>query len=242
MEVEIKFEPEGRSGVVAAGSYIFDAAKRLGVEIEECERRGESDACAVEIVSGKNLLTEPTKAELETLGSDRFIKGERLACQAKIVGAGEIVIMTKKKKQTPEEEKETKERQRVEEFRKEFDEMPLEKKIAALVELEVVTFGETISFVMNSPFKIFDKIVDVLAEFGLKMETEEKKSKRPAEHSDNGSDGNGDGVTGGGKKSGAAEKSKAGAKKQNDAADEEESVVESIPQPGEDGGAGEENK
>ncbi|HEX9960621.1 MAG TPA: 2Fe-2S iron-sulfur cluster-binding protein, partial [Pyrinomonadaceae bacterium] len=90
MEAEIKFEPEGRTGVIATGSYIFDAAKRLGVEIEDCERRGESDLCAVEILSGKNFLSEPTKAELETLGSDRFIKGERLACQAKVVAAGEI--------------------------------------------------------------------------------------------------------------------------------------------------------
>ena len=83
MEAEIKFEPDGRSGVVATGSYLYDAAKRLGVDIPECERRGETDLCAVQVKSGKNLLSEPTKAELETLGSDRFIKGERLACQAR---------------------------------------------------------------------------------------------------------------------------------------------------------------
>lgn len=182
METEIKFEPEGRSGVVAAGTYLFDAAKRLGVEIEECERRGESDLCAVQIVSGKNLLSEPTKAELETLGADRFIKGERLACQAKIEGAGEIVVMAEKKKPSTEEAEKEKEKKKVEEFRKEFDELPLEKKIASLLELEVVTLGETFSFVLNSPFKIFDKLMDVMAEFGLKMEKEDKNAKKPAEH------------------------------------------------------------
>lgn len=182
MEAEIKFEPEGRSGVVATGTYVYDAAKRLGVEIDECERRGESDLCAVQVVSGKNLLSEPTKAELETLGADRFIKGERLACQAKIEGAGEIVVMAEKKKPSAEEAEKEKEKKKVEEFRKEFDELPLEKKIAALLELETVTLGETFSFVINSPFKIFDKLMDVMAEFGLKMEKEDKNAKRPAEH------------------------------------------------------------
>jgi ferredoxin len=182
METEIKFEPEGRSGVVAAGTYLFDAAKRLGVEIDECERRGESDLCAVQILSGKNLLSEPTKAELETLGADRFIKGERLACQAKIEGAGEIVVMAEKKKPSTEEAEKEKEKKKVEEFRKEFDELPLEKKIAALLELEAVALGETFSFVLNSPFKIFDKLMDVMAEFGLKMDKEDKDAKKPAEH------------------------------------------------------------
>jgi len=182
MEAEIKFEPEGRIGVIAIGSYLYDAAKRLGMDIPECERRGESDLCAVQIVSGKNLLSEPTKAELETLGSDRFIKGERLACQAKVVAVGEIVVMAEKKKQTTEEEKKSEERKKVEEFRKEFDEMPLEKKIAALLELEAVALGETFSFVLNSPYHIFDKVMGVMAEFGLKMDKENKEAKTPDEH------------------------------------------------------------
>lgn len=198
MEAEIKFEPEGRSGVVATGSYLYDAAKRLGVEIEECERRGETDLCAVEIVSGKNLLSEPTRAELETLGSDRFIKGERLACQAKIEAAGEIVVMAKKKKKSNEEEEKEKERKRVEEFRKEFDEMPLEKKIAALLELEVVALGETVSFVLNSPYKIIGKVMDVMAEFGLKMDREEKDAKTPDEHKKAETNGDASGEEGGG--------------------------------------------
>jgi ferredoxin len=197
MEAEIKFEPEGRSGVVATGSYIFDAAKRMGVDIDECERRGESDLCAVEIVSGKNLLSEPTKAELETLGADRFIKGERLACQAKIEAAGEIVIMAKKKKKSNEEEEKEKERKRVEEFRKDFEEMPLEKKIAALLELEAVALGETVSFVLNSPYKIIGKVMDVMAEFGLKMDKEEKDAKTPEEHKKEKAETNGDSAGGG---------------------------------------------
>jgi ferredoxin len=199
MEAEIKFEPDGRSGVVATGSYLYDAAKRLGIDIADCERRGETDACAVQIVSGKNFLSEPTKAELETLGSDRFIKGERLACQAKVVSAGEIVVMAEKKKQTAEEEEKSKERKKVEDFRKEFDEMPLEKKIAALLELEAVALSETFSFVLNSPYHIFGKIMDVMAEFGLKIDKEEKEAKTPEEHKEK-AESNGDGAAQGEKK------------------------------------------
>jgi ferredoxin len=199
MEAEIKFEPEGRSGVVATGSYLYDAAKRLGVEIGECERRGETDLCAVKVLSGKNLLSEPTKTELETLGSDRFIQGYRLACQAKVIDAGEIVIMAEKKKPTTEEEEKEKERKKVDDFRKEFDEMPLEKKIATLLELETVALGETFSFVVNSPWKVFDKIFDVLAEFGLKMEKGDKEAKTPAEHKTaEDKNGNGTSTSGGG--------------------------------------------
>src|SRR5215213_4023571 len=143
MEAEIKFEPEGRIGVIAIGSYLYDAAKRLGIDIPECERR---------------------------------------ACQAKVVAVGEIVVMAEKKKQTTEEEKKSEERKKVEEFRKEFDEMPLEKKIAALLELEAVALGETFSFVLNSPYHIFDKVMGVMAEFGLKMDKENKEAKTPDEH------------------------------------------------------------
>jgi hypothetical protein len=60
--------------------------------------------------------------------------------------------------------------------------LPLEKKVANLMELEVITLSETLSFVINSPFKIFEKAMDVMAEFGLKLDQEAKKAKRPAEH------------------------------------------------------------
>ena len=59
---------------------------------------------------------------------------------------------------------------RSEEYRKEFAEMPLEKKIANLVQLETIALGETVSFIINSPFKIADKVLDVMAEFGFKKE------------------------------------------------------------------------
>lgn len=175
-EIEIKFERENRDGIGVAQSYLIDAARRLGVEVT-CERLGLTDDCAVTIKQGGDLLTEPTKAEKEVLGDERLGKGERLACQAKLEKNGEIVILTaeaKKPEPKPEED--------AEEYRKKFAELPLEKKIADLVRLEAIALSETFSFIINSPSHIVGKVMDVMAEFGLKMDADAKDAKTPEEH------------------------------------------------------------
>lgn len=179
-EVDIKFEREEREGVVAVGSYLYDAARRLGIRFdEECQRSGESDACAVIIKEGNDLLSEVTKAEIELLSEAKRKKGERLACQAKFIKSGEVVIMTKEK---VVEEKEPDAEEKKEEFKKEFEEMPLEKKIASLLEFEAIALSETLSFVMNSPYAVANKVMDVMAGFGTKIEKETKEATRPKEH------------------------------------------------------------
>lgn len=178
-EVEIKFEPSGRNGIVPVGTYLSDAAARLGVEIvDELEGEGEYEADVVRIAQGTDLLSEPTKIEIDHLSTQEREKGKRLAGQTRIEKAGEIVVMVAKKKETEAD----KEEEKIRDFKKEFSELPLEKKVANLLEMEMVTLSETFSFVFNSPFKIFEKGMDVLAEFGLKLETEAKKAKRPGEH------------------------------------------------------------
>ncbi len=178
-ETELKFEREDRSGIAVKGSYLIDAARRIGVEVEaECGRLGLCDSCVMTVKQGADLLSALTKAEMEQLSDDRRKNGERLSCQAKIEKSGEIVIMTKEKKkgEKPSEEEKS------ENYRKEFEEMPLEKKIADLVRLEAIVLGETFSFILNSPSKIVDKVMDVMAEFGLKMDEEAKDAKTPEEH------------------------------------------------------------
>ncbi|MCU1288588.1 MAG: ferredoxin [Acidobacteria bacterium] len=183
MEAELKFERENIQGVAVVGTYLIDSARRLGIEIfDECGRLGLCDTCAVTIKSGAEFLTPPTKAEIELLSDERRKNGERLSCQAKIDSVGEIVVETKIK-----EEAEPKDLN--EEYRKEFADLPLEKKIANLVHLEALTLNETFSFVMNSPYKIVGKVMDFLAQFGLKMEEESKDAKRPEEHKTNGNGG-----------------------------------------------------
>lgn len=178
-QADVKFERENIEGLIPVGTYLFDAARRIGIDIEDkCGRRGECDSCAVTVTKGMDLLSEVTKAEKEHLSEARLKNGERLTCQAKVEKVGEIVIMTKEKKveEKPAEEEMKKE------YQKEFRELPLEKKIASLVELEAIALGDTFSFVLNSPSHIVGKFMDVLAEFGLKLEKEEDEAKKPEEH------------------------------------------------------------
>jgi len=183
-EAEIKFERENLEGLVAVGTYLAEAARRMGIELAT-EEFGEAEFSAVKINKGSELLSAPTKTEIENLSAERRGGGERFAEQAKIERAGEITIMTTKKKEETKPEYEAKR----EAYRKEFEELPLEKKVASLVELESITLSETFSFVINSPYKIVGKIMDVLAEFGLKMEEDAKKQTRPEEHQTAAADG-----------------------------------------------------
>ncbi len=175
-EVELKFEPENRSGVVAVGTYLLAAAKRLGVKLEcECSQ-GNYDACACLIKRGGDLLSQPTKLELEHLTELRRKKGERLACQSKLEKHGEIIAMptaVKKEEPTPT---------LFEQFKKEFSDLPLQEKISQILELESLTLSDSFSAVLNLPYTIGEKLRDLMAEVGMKMEEEQKKAKTPDEH------------------------------------------------------------
>lgn len=182
-EAEVVFENEGLEGVVPVGTYLSDAAKRIGVREGFCEIadiQAGSHQCAVEVKNGSDNLSSRTDAELELLPEDMRKNGHRLACFARIESNGEIVIMTQKKK----EEAKPGEAVPTEEYKKTFADLPLEKKLSNLVELEVMALSETFSFVINSPYKVADKFMDVLAEFGLKKEADEKQAARPAEKSE----------------------------------------------------------
>ncbi|MEO8572492.1 MAG: hypothetical protein ABI481_00865 [Pyrinomonadaceae bacterium] len=183
LEAEVKFEREGREGLVAVGTYLIDAAKRFGIHFDEvCVRESDTHHCSIVIKSGSDLLSEETKLETEHFAKNGRKPNERLACQVKIEKPGEIEIMTEEKVKDASPDEKAAAADTSEEYRKAFADMPLEKKIANLVQLETIAFGETVSFIMNSPFKIADKVLDVMAEFGFKKEEKEKEAARPAEH------------------------------------------------------------
>jgi ferredoxin len=173
---EIRFDDE-REGIVPVGTILADAARRLGVDLGDCSHP-DSHVCEVTISKGSEHLSKPGESELELLGD--LGKG-RFACFVKIEGSGEIVVMSTKKQKAEKEPVETDDRD--ESYRKEFVEMPLEKKIANLIQLEAITVSETLAYVINSPFTVFDKIGDVLAEFGFNKEAAEKEQKRAAAES-----------------------------------------------------------
>ncbi|HKP69276.1 MAG TPA: hypothetical protein VJV05_08330 [Pyrinomonadaceae bacterium] len=181
-EVEIKFERENQEGVIPPGTYLIDAAKRFGIRFDEpCDTVTGVHYCAVSVSTGSQLLSKDTKAEAEYFKSNPRGTNERLACQARIDKPGEVVVMTKEKEKAASAA-EPGDSDPNEAYRKEFADMPLEKKIANLVQLETMALGETVSFIINSPFKIGEKVMDVMAEFGFKKEEREREAVRPEEH------------------------------------------------------------
>ena len=181
-DAEVRFEREGAEGLVAVGSYLGDAAKRFGVRFEgECVHGANEHFCEIEIREGSSLLSVPTNAENEFIESAGLNANWRLACHAKIERTGEIVVMTKEKKATTEEEKD-----QYEEYRKRFEDLPLDKKMSELIRLEAVALSETLNYVANSPYTLVDKIMDVMAGFGFNLEKEKKESAKPEEHRTNG--------------------------------------------------------
>ena len=181
-EVEIRFERENQEGVIAPGTYLIDAAKRFGIRFDDvCDIESGTHFCSVTVTKGSQLLSGETKAETAYFKSNPRGINERLACQVRIEDPGEVVVMTKAKEK-PATESQEKNDDSNEAYRKEFAELPLEKKIANLVQLESIALGETVSFIINSPFKIGEKVLDVMAEFGFKKEERERDAVRPEEH------------------------------------------------------------
>ena len=188
--IEIKFEVENqpeRSGVVPEAVYLWDAAKRMGVHLKaECEGRGMCDTCAVTVTKGGELLSTATSAEMQHLTDERRANGERLACQTRIERNGELTIMVQK--QEVEEEDASRSGNEPRDFRKDFQELPFEKKFATLAHLEAVALNETLNYVSNLPSFVVGKIMDLMGHFGKRIEEQQRAEKRPQEHQTNNGD------------------------------------------------------
>jgi glutaminyl-peptide cyclotransferase len=178
MSVEIKFEPDGRNGLIAEGTYLWDAAKRLGVRLPaECNGRGECDTCAVVVEEGATLLSSLTEAERTRLSPERLAAGERLACQAKVEHGGEVVLRAVPATERAETSAETEK-----DLRKEFSELPLTRKLTTLVELEAVTLFQTLDALINVPFAIGGKVMELMAVRGRSLDDRKQAARRPLEH------------------------------------------------------------
>jgi ferredoxin len=178
MSVDIKFEPDGRNGLVAEGTYLWDAAKRLGVRLPaECDGRGECDTCAVIVEQGATLLSSLTEAERVRLSPERLAAGERLACQSKVERGGEVVLRPVPVTERAETSDET-----AKDLRKEFRELPFQRKLATLVELEAVTVYQALAALVEVPFTIGGKVMDLMAGRGRSLSEGDRAAHRPQEH------------------------------------------------------------
>ena len=156
MSVLITFEPDGGNGLVAEGAYIWEAAKRLGVSLPaECKGRGDCDSCAVVIVRGRELLSEPTSAEERLLGKDRLEhrdQAERLACQAILEKRGEIVVRL-----APLGAGEQKKGEPGNTFRG----LPFKEKVGALIEFEAITITEALNSLRGGYHALIEKFLNL---------------------------------------------------------------------------------
>lgn len=84
--VAVEFEG-GASGMVAGGSSILSAARQLGIELDHyCGGLCSCGTCRVRIVRGAENLSRVQGNESMVLGAERTRAGDRLACQARLLG------------------------------------------------------------------------------------------------------------------------------------------------------------
>jgi ferredoxin len=159
VSIDIKFEPNGPAGVVAEGTSIWDAAKRLGFHIPaECEGRGECDTCAVAIIKGAELLSSLTEGERKQLSAERLGGGERLACQCNLERGGEISLRV-----VPQTERARTADETARDLRQEFSGLSFERKISTLMQLETIAMSQALDTIAERSVsfgkKLFDEVV-----------------------------------------------------------------------------------
>lgn len=171
MSVSITFEPSGLSGVVAEGTYLIDAARRMGVSLGEGCTIGKSEcpACLISVKSGAALLSAPSAAELKQLDEEDLAQSHRLACQVKLQFPGEVVVMATARKPGSGVPRDT-----ASELRRDFGALPLRQKLATLVQLEAITMSEAFDSAIEKPLAFGAKTMDAVL-----SKTRTKKKQAP---------------------------------------------------------------
>src|SRR5215213_2944778 len=154
MSVSITFEPSGINGLVAEGTYLIDAARRMGAPLGAgCTAgKGECPACVVSVKAGANLLSPLSVAEEQQLGAEHLGESLRLACHVKLENHGDVVVMAAARPQTRTSPGDTES-----ELKKKFGTLPLGKKLATLVQLEAITMSEAFDSAIEKPLAFGSK-------------------------------------------------------------------------------------
>jgi uncharacterized 2Fe-2S/4Fe-4S cluster protein (DUF4445 family) len=89
----VRFQPQGRKVEAKKGSTLLELARDGGVSLESiCNSLGKCGKCKVIVRSGSTNLSEATSNELRILDQQELKTGMRLACQAKMVNKGNVVV------------------------------------------------------------------------------------------------------------------------------------------------------
>lgn len=157
MTVSITFEPSGISGVVAQGTYLIDAARRMGAPLGTgCTAgKGECPACLISVKSGAEVLSPRSLVEENQLGDKQFDQSLRLACQVKLENQGDVVVMVATRPEARPSATDS-----VADLQKKFGALPLSKKIATLMQFEAITASETFDAALEKPLALGSKAFD----------------------------------------------------------------------------------
>ncbi len=83
-EVEVKFQPEGKSVSAEAGLSLLEVAERNGQAIEAGCRMGVCGADPIAVLDGAACLSPPEEEEMNTLRRLGFASNTRMACCARL--------------------------------------------------------------------------------------------------------------------------------------------------------------
>ena len=157
MSVSITFEPSGISGVVAQGTYLIDAARRMGAPLGTgCTAgKGECPACLISVKSGVEVLSSPSLAEETQLGNENLDQSLRLACQVKLENKGDVVVMVATRPESRPTASDS-----AADLQKKFGALPLRQKLATLVQLEAITASETLDAAIEKPLALGSRAFD----------------------------------------------------------------------------------
>lgn len=158
MSVSITFEPSGINGLVAEGTYLIDAARRMGAPLGAgcTSGKGECPACVVSIKAGADLLSAPSLAEENQLGREQLDNALRLACQVKIENHGDVVVMSTARPQNPQETNPEAD------LLKRFGSLSLGKKLATLMQFEVIAMSEAFDSAIEKPLALGSRTIDTI--------------------------------------------------------------------------------
>ena len=148
MSVLVTFEVDGGTGLIAPGATLWDAAKRLGVRLSaDCKGAGECDGCAVEVTKGSEALSLATEAELKTLGAERLLAGQRLACQTILVRNGEVAAKVASSVHSSEGQA--------------ASSLPFKEQVGAFIETEAKAVSETINMIRGKSHALVAKFLNL---------------------------------------------------------------------------------
>jgi ferredoxin len=153
MSVEITFELDAGHGLVAVGTSLWEAAKRLGVSLPaDCKGRGECDTCALVIIQGAELLSPANEFELKILGPERLGAAERLACQTKLDKTGEVVVRQAPLAATAGKKAES---------GKALRDLTLKQQVGAFIELEATKISEAVNALRGQSNALVEKFLNL---------------------------------------------------------------------------------